>query len=275
MTALNSGLMPEPGFVYSNQLLIYPRDQAKGDNGSTLPVRGSNVVVMDMNTIAWVSSAAILGGGQYSASVTLPFAKNDLTSDLNGNISGGVGFADSYYLPLILGWNRKRAAFRIMCGVLAPTGRFVAGANNNVGSGYWTLAPSAGQTFNVTKSKSLVLSAYELYELHSRQQSTGIYPGDTFDLDYSFMRVFVPGKGGVRASFGVAGYEARQTTAKTGPQITPDESRTRYAINALGFSASVAVPRRKASFAAKFFKEFSDRSTYQGFSLQFSGSVSF
>ena len=54
------------------------------------------------------STATVLGGGQYSASATLPFAKNDLTSDLNGNLSGGAGFADSYYLPLILGWNSQR-----------------------------------------------------------------------------------------------------------------------------------------------------------------------
>jgi hypothetical protein len=96
MSALNSGLMPAPGFTYTNQLLTYARDEAKDDSGSTLPISGRNTVLMDMNTIAWVSSrAAILGGAQYSASATLPFAKNDLTSNLNGNLSGGAGFADS------------------------------------------------------------------------------------------------------------------------------------------------------------------------------------
>jgi hypothetical protein len=180
MSAVNSGLLPVPGFTYTNQLLSYARDEAKADNCSALPISGSNIVVMDLNTIAWVSTATILGGAQYSASATLPFAKNDLTSDVNGNLSGGAGFADSYYLPLILGWKRRRAAFRILCGFLAPTGRFAAGAKDNVGSGYWTLAPSAGQTFYHTKSKSLAVSAYELYEIHSTQEGTGTHPGDTF-----------------------------------------------------------------------------------------------
>jgi len=275
MSAVNSGLMPQPGFTYTNQLLSYARDEAKAEDGSTLPITGSNIVVMDMNTIAWVSEVTILGGAQYSASATLPFAKNDLTSDLNGKLSGGVGFADSYYLPLILGWNKERVAFRVLWGFLAPTGRFAQGANNNVGSGYWTFALSTGQTFYLTKSKSLNLSTYEMYEFHTTQEGTRIRPGGTFDLDYSLMGAFALANGRSRLQIGLAGYEARQTTATTGPEITPNESLTRYAINALGLAANVAFPSRKLSFGVKYFDEFADRSTFQGFSLQFSGSWSF
>ena len=153
MSATNSGVTPESGFTYSNQLLFYARDQAKDDEGRTLPVTGLNTVVMDMNTLTWVSTKRILGA-RYSASATLPFAKNDLTSDIQGQISGGGGFADSYYLPFILGWSTKRADVRVMYGFLAPTGRFAAGANNNVGSGYWTHALSSGQTFYLTRGQA-------------------------------------------------------------------------------------------------------------------------
>jgi hypothetical protein len=236
---------------------------------------GSNAVVMDMNTIAWVSGSSVLGGAQYAASATLPFAKNDLTSDLNGNLSGGGGFADSYYLPLILGWTKNRIAVRALWGFLAPTGRFSPGANNNVGSGYWTYAFSSGQTAYLTSSKSVTLSAFEMYEIHTTQEGTHIHPGDTFDLDYSLMRGFSLSQGRTRLGVGLAGYEARQTTARTGPEVTYEESKSRYAINALGFAANLAYPNRKLSFGVKYFKEFADRSTFQGFSLQFSGSVGF
>jgi hypothetical protein len=212
---------------------------------------------------------------RYSASATLPYARNDLTSDVNGNLNGGAGFGDSYYLPLILGWKKDRVAVRVLCGFLAPTGRFVAGGTDNVGSGYWTLAPSSGQTFYLTRSQSLAASAYELYEIHSTQEGTHTHPGDTFNLDYSLMRFFAPSRRHVQIGAGAAGYLARQTTAKTGPQITPEQSRARYAVHALGVAASLAFPNRKLSFGAKFFEEFADRSTFQGFSLQFSGSFSF
>jgi hypothetical protein len=53
-----------------------------------------------------------------------------------GAISGGGGLAYSYYEPLILGSRKKRADIRTIYGFLAPTGRFDAGENDNVGSGY-------------------------------------------------------------------------------------------------------------------------------------------
>lgn len=108
MGATNSGITPGPGFTYANQLLYYSRDHAKDDVGNTLPITGEHYVLMDMNTFTWVSTQKVLGGAAFSAAATLPFARNSLTSDINGNISGGAGFADSYYLPFILGWNGER-----------------------------------------------------------------------------------------------------------------------------------------------------------------------
>ena len=273
MSATNSGTTPEPGFTYTNQLLFYARDQAKDNEGQRLPVTGLNAVVMDMNTLTWASTTRILGA-RFSASATLPFAKNDLTSDIQGKVSGGGGFADSYYLPFILGWNTKRADVRAMYGFLAPTGRFLAGANNNVGSGYWTHALSSGQTFYLTQDKRLILSTFEMYEFHTTQEGTGIHPGQTFDLDYSLM-------GSVRRSaslslqIGFTGYEARQTTAKVGPNITPEVSAERYAVNSFGFAAIAAFPKRKASLGFRYFKEFADRSTFQGYSAQVFGAINF
>jgi hypothetical protein len=274
MSATNSGVTPEPGFTYSNQLLFYSRDEVKNNDGSTLPITGNNSVLMDMNSFIWVSNPQILGGARYSAFATLPFAKNDLTSDINSKISGGSGFADSYYVPFVLGWNKERAAVRILYGFLAPTGRFTAGANNNVGSGYWTNALSSGQTFYLTKGKAWALSAYEMYEFHTTQEGTGTHPGDTFDLDYSLTRAFSFTKA-PSLQIGVVGYEQRQTTAKTGPAITLDQSRERYAVNALGFASNLIIPKRKLNLGFKFFEEFANRATFQGFSLQVSGSVSF
>jgi hypothetical protein len=273
LSAINSGITPEPGFTYSNQLLYYSRDQAKDDEGKRLPVTGSNFVLMDMNSFVWVSTTKILGA-TYSATATLPFAKNDLTSDINGNISGGGGFADSYYIPVILGWSSESAAVKVMYGFLAPTGRFVAGGSDNVGSGYWTHCLSSGQTFYLTKGKLLTFSAFEMYEFHTAQEGTGVHPGETFDLDYSLLGS-LPRMQNFRFQMGLAGYEARQTTAKAGPVVTPAESQARYAINALGFALNGVFPKRKASLGLKVFKEFANRSTFQGYSVQVVGAISF
>ena len=62
MSATNSGVTPGPGFTYGNQLLFYSRDHAKDDAGNTLPVTGQNYVLMDMNTLTWVSQRKLPGG---------------------------------------------------------------------------------------------------------------------------------------------------------------------------------------------------------------------
>ena len=267
MNGTNSGVTPEAGFTYVNQLLTYSRDTSRGDHGEVLAT-GRNSVVMDMNTIVWVSKRKILGGAKFSMSATLPFARNSLTADATGPISGGGGFADSYYQPFILGWETKRVAVRAVYGFLAPSGRFQAGANDNVGAGFWTHAFSSGQTFYLTKDKKTNLSVFEMYEIPRRQEGTGNHPGQTFDLDYSLMRALPVGW----LQVGLVGYNARQTTAKRGPGLTTEQAASRYKVNSLGFATSFNLPR-KINLGFKYFQEFSNRSTFQGHSIQISGSI--
>jgi hypothetical protein len=269
MSATSSGITPKPGITYANQFLYYSRDESKDENGHTHPVSGQQYVAMDMNSFTWVSERKLLWGARYFATATLPFAKNNLTEDVNGNISGGSGFADSYYIPIGLGWTRERIDARVMYGFLAPTGRFVAGANDNVGSGYWTQTVSSGQTFFLTKNRLLAFSAFQMYEFHTKQEDTHSRPGDTFDLDYSLM-VSTP-RMNRRLQFGLVGYEQRQTTAK-GPAAQANE---RYAINAVGFGLTGAFPKQKVNLGFKYFKEFANRASFQGYSLQVIGSVHF
>jgi hypothetical protein len=272
MSATNSGITPGAGFSYVNQLLYYSRDHARDDAGNTLPVAGENFVLMDMNTFVWVSRKQALGGAHYSVAATLPVAKNSLTTEVAGRVSGGSGFADSYYMPFILGWNGERLSVRAIYGFLAPTGRFTAGADDNVGSGYWTHAFSSGQTCELVAEKRLVLSTFEMYEVHTRQETTDIHPGDTFDLDYSLV-TSIHAFEDVPMQAGVAGYEARQASDKTGPGITEAQANERYAVNGIGLTTSASFPGSRASVGFKYLWEFSNRSTYQGYSAQLSGSL--
>jgi hypothetical protein len=176
-------------------------------------------------------------------------------------------------VPVMLGWSFTRAAVRVTYGFLAPTGRFRAGANDNVGSGYWTHALSSGQTFYLTGDKRLALSAFEMYEFHTEQEGTGVHPGETFDLDYSILYSMARTRR-FQLQGGLAGYEQRQTTARTGPGISVAQSMDRYAINALGFALFAILPKR-TSLGLKYFKEFANRATFQGYSLQVVASIGF
>jgi len=275
MTATNSGVTPEAGFTYTNQFLFYSRGELKDFTGHVTAI-GQSSVIIDMNSIIWVAKKAIphLGGAIYSCVATLPIANNSLSSNTEGPISGGGGFADSYYQPLILGWQTKRADVRLNYGFLAPTGRYNSTSGNNVGSGYWTHAVASGQTLYLTGNKATALSAFELYEFHTTQQSTNIHPGENLNLDYSVTRLFPLGQN-LRLQLGPIGYEQWQTTDNAGPTITPAQSAAHYRVNSLGFASNLLLPARKVTLGFKYFKEFSNLATFQGSSVQITGSVSF
>jgi len=275
MSATNSGVTPEVGITYSNVFIFFSRDEEKGAHGKLLAT-GQNSIMMDMNSFIWVSKKEVsfLGGAIFSAAATLPVANNSLSSDTIGPISGGGGFADSYYQPLILGWRKKRVAIRVIAGFLAPTGRFSAGAKTNVGSGYWTPVVASGQTIYLTESKATAVSAFQMYEFHTTQEGTMIHPGQTFNLDYSLTHT-LPLALSTRLQLGLVGYGQWQTTDKTGPTVTPEQETAHYKVNAVGFAANAVLPDRKASIGIKYFHEFECRSTFQGYTLQIAGAITF
>jgi len=48
-----------------------------------------------------------------------------------------------------------------------------------------------------------------------------------------------------------------------------------HRVNALGFGSTLMLPARKMSVGVKYFKEFEDRSTFQGYSMQITASIKF
>ena len=275
LSAINSGVSAAPGFTYNNSFLFYARDEQVGGNGEVLAT-GQQAVLLDMNTALWASSQQIaaLGNARFSCAATIPIANNSLSSSTQGAISGGGGLGDAYFQPVILGWHWERADIRGIAGVLVPTGRFTAGANDNVGNGYWTPVIAAGETFYVSPDKLTTISLFQMYEFHTTQSGTQIRPGETFDLDYSVMRG-IPLHAESRLQVGAVGYGAWQTTAKTGPNITPAEQAQRYRVNAVGVGMNLLLPTQRVTLSLKYFDEFSNRWTYQGYSLQISAAVAF
>jgi len=273
MNATNAGLTPESGLTYSNLFIFNARDESKGPDGEIVAT-GTNAVMLDLNTFVWVGGRTLAGGARFSATATLIVSNSSLASDTKGQLSAGGGFGDFYLQPFILGWQTDRVGIRVVYGVLMPTGRFNAGASDNVGSGYWSNAPSAGVTVFLTADRRTTLSAFHMYEFHTVQDGTDIHPGQTANIEYSITRA-VPINAQTQLQLGVIGYGQWQTTDKTGPSITPAQGSAHYAVNALGFASNVSMPARKVSLGVKYFKEFSNTSTFQGSTLQISGAVTF
>jgi hypothetical protein len=272
--ATNSGIMPGPGLTYANYFMDYSFDEAKTSDGQTILNQGTTAVYIDISVFEWVSKKKILGA-DYALAVALPVTNSSLNSVKLGAVGGGGGFADLYVQPVTLGWRKKRAEVQLAYAFFAPTGRYTAGATDNVGTGYWTNTATAGETIYLTKNKGTSLSAYQMYEFHGTQTGTDIKPGSTFDLDYSLLQILPLKKNlSTLLQLGLVGYEQWQITDASGSglgAVVPG----RYTVNALGGAVNVILPERKAVFGARFFEEFSNLSTVQGYSLQITGGITF
>ena len=272
MNATNAGVTPDSGLTYSNLFIFNSRDELKGPDGEVLST-GTNAVMIDLNTFVWVSRSTMLGA-KVSATASLLVSNNSLASDTDGQLSAGGGFADSFFQPFIMGWQKPRVGVRAAYGVLVPTGRFNAGASDNVGSGYWTHAPSAGVTVYLNETRTTAVSAFHMYEFHTVQKGTDIHPGQTANVDYSLTHT-IPVRDDAQLQLGVVGYGQWQMTDKTGPSITAAQSTAHYRVHALGFASNLSLPARKVSLGLKYFKEFSNRSSFEGYTLQIAGAVTF
>ena len=113
-----------------------------------------------------------------------------------------------------------------------------------------------------------------MYEIHGTQKDTDIHPGQTLNLDYSLMQN-IPLRSDNRLEIGLVGYNQWQTTDTTGPTITPEQANAHYRVTALGFGSGLVLPVRKVSLSFKYFREFSNKSTFQGNSVQISSTINF
>ena len=206
---------------------------------------------------------------------TLPFAKNDLTSDINGNISGGGGFADSYYVPFILGWNKERVSVRLLYGFLAPTGRYASNASNNVGSGYWTNAISSGQTFSLTRNKTWALSTFEMYEFHTHRRALKLTPAKPSISTIRWSETS-PSQSLLCGSRSASpGTRRDRRLPIPAPPSHPPSPPTVTPSTPSASPHKSPFPTQRLNLGMKFFEEFADRSTFQGYSLQFTGVFNF
>jgi hypothetical protein len=205
-SATNSGVMPDPGLTYSNTFMDYSFDKVNCLVCGNVSSKFNASVLIDVNVFFWVSKKKFLGAN-YAMAAGLPITNSALSLAGLGTVAGGGGFADSFYQPVTLGWHLKRADIMAAYAFFAPTGKFNAGATNNTGTGHWTNASTAGETFYLTKNKATAFSAYEMYEFHTTQQQTNIHAGQTLDLDYSLTQILPLQKNmHTLLQFGVAGY---------------------------------------------------------------------
>jgi hypothetical protein len=281
---LNAGVTPDAGFTYSNMAMNYSAGQLNDSSGNRLPgVTGTYGFWADENIFVYVPKFKILGA-KFVPFAILNYANGSLVADLSvipgtnlSSAAGGSGFADTFVQPIGLGWNFKRADVTVGYGFVAPTGRYTAGASDNVGSGYWGNFITTGTTVYLTKNKGTSANLFTGWETHGKKGGTDKTPGQAFTAEWGLGQVLPLKKDFSRLlQLGFVGYDQWQVT-DNGGTITvagvtlPASVLPSYSSHALGFQSNFILPKRDLVLTFKYYDEISAKAHPVGRTIVFGG----
>ena len=266
-TLTYGGTVSDPGVSYYNQLWFISASTLKGSQGNVIPVKGSLSFLYDNNTITYIPRFKFLHANvEFALDLVFAngsFAARDPLDNLPSTTGTSVGFTDTVFIPIDLGWHFKRADLQTGYTVSAPTGRYVANASDNASTGFWTNTWQTGATIYLTSNKATQISVLNSYSWNTTQQGTGIHPGQNDSVDYSLTQTIPLAKNDRwPLQFGPAGYGQWQTTQATG-QLAAREPLL-YGIDAAGFTVSLTAPFKSLQIGTTALWEYHARNTYQG-----------
>jgi len=277
---LNAGAIPDPGITYANMALNYSASQLNRANGNSIPgINGTYSFWVDENIIFYVPKHKFLGG-YFMPYVALNYANGELVANITGtNLNtggGGSGFADTFVQPLNLGWHLKRADVVVGYAFTAPTGRFTAGASNNVGSGYWGNNITSETTIYITKNKGTSANLSTIWEIHGQKSGTNITPGQAFTMEWGLGQVLPLKKDFSRLlQLGLVGYDQWQVSKSSGTLAVvagipiPASATPFYSVHAIGVQANFILPAKNLAAFFKYYDEYHALARPQGRTLVF------
>jgi hypothetical protein len=276
---LNAGVIPDPGFTYANLAINYSASEFNDSNGNHVSgVSGTYAFWLYENIFYYVSNFKFLGA-RFAPYVAVNFANGSLVADVTGTnlgaSGGGVGLSDTWVEPVNLGWHLKRADINVGYAFVAPTGRFTAGATNNVGSGYWGNDITTGTTFYITKNKATSANFFTDWEKHGQKSGTSISPGQTFTDEWGLGQILPLKKDFSRLlQLGVIGYDQWQISNNGGyvlPSV-PASTLPYYSLHAIGLQTDFILPAKGVNLFFKYEDEYSVKAAPQGRTFVFGGS---
>jgi hypothetical protein len=264
---LNVGEQPPPGFTYANYIFWYPSGKLKDHDGNTANDDIDIDLVADANVFAYTPKKKILGG-TYSASVIVPI--QNIASDMpnvGATLDTGFGLGDIYVEPLSLNWKLKKGKIRTSYGFMAPTGRYEAGASDNLTTDFWGHQFMLGGTMNPDKKGLWQINASSVWEAHQKKRHADIKVGNNVTFEYGVGRTFVKNQGKRLIQLGLVGYSEFQLTDDTGAGVMPPNLGNKDSVHALGGEFDYILPMKKLNFMLRVLPEYGARSRTQGVTI--------
>jgi hypothetical protein len=219
---MKSGTQPEPGVYVANIYYRYFADAIKGPDGESVTLdptqAGSQTIHAAVPLVIYVSSKKLFGAN-YGMMAVMPFANGALEAPgLGLSEKASTGPSDLYVMPVQLGWHLRRADITTGLAFFAPTGRYAAGASDNLGKGMWSYEVSGGTTLYLDQRRSFSVAATAYWETHSKKEGevrieqatlTDVKVGQLLTVEGGVGKSFLHGA----ASIGLAYYAQWKVTS--------------------------------------------------------------
>lgn len=243
---VRSGTQPETGVYIGTLYYRYAADSLEDGRGRTVTLdpsgEGRQTIDAAVPLVYWGTPKKVLGANVAMMAV-LPFAAGALEAPGLGVVEeASFGLSDLYVMPLQLGWHARRADAVAGVAFFAPTGRYTAGASDNLGKGMWSTELSAGGTVYLDRTRSVSLATTVFWETHSAKKGAVTIEGVT--LDHVTVGDLLTLEGGAGKSFlhgaasvGVAYYAQWK--------MTPDDLGIGVALprhRVLGLGPDITIP---------------------------------
>ena len=213
---VNSGSQAGPGFYIAIPFAQWNMDNIKNADGDT--VLGGVFQGVDLRamppTLIVVTPKKLLGAN-YGFMVAAVFSTVRPERAIAQENEGGWSVNDTYVVPLYLGWHTPRADFVAGYGFFAPTGRYEAGADDNVGLGMWGHEIQFGTTVYLDAAKKFSAATTAYIEMHSNKKDQDLKVGNLLTLEGGFA-YNVPKIGG---AFGVGYYLQSKLSDDSGADL--------------------------------------------------------
>ncbi len=185
---LMSGQVPDPG-SYVSYIFYYFHGSADAVPRGGITEFDSGMHA-DLNLFqgSWFTDVPSLGG-RYGASLALDYLDTGLNATLA--LPGGAeraklktaGMSDSFFSPVILGWDSGDWHWNTDLLILIPTGPYHTSQHLNVGKNIWAFMPQIAVTWFDSKS-GWDVSGQLTYVTMTRNQATDYQSGDILHFDW-------------------------------------------------------------------------------------------
>ena len=263
---LKGGSQPPPHvYVVAPLLYFYNTDTVRDRNGDRLPIDASITSVAAAGGVMVVTGKKILGG-TYGYQILAPVFANNRLQGTEIDLNPGGGLSDSAFVPIQLGWHKKRADATLSYTIYAPTGRYTDGASDNTGFGMWGQEIGFGTTVYLNEKRTWHAATVASFGWQSKKEDSETKVGNEMYLEGGVGTDLL--KGGL--SLGLVYYTATKLTEDRIEGFPSILIRGKNNTFALGPEVQLALARKNTVYGSvkvNWQKEVYARTTTQGSEL--------